>query len=161
MEWIDCWVRPGWVDITVEQTYIHGPLWAVVGLSGHVWASLGPNQPASTSASQRSAQQACSLHARRHIHTYIHILWSFLHREAYRSPERLGEEAQRGSERLTQAQEARSGPEKLREPQKGTETHREAQRDSERPREAQGGLHTYIHMYTHKSIERPREAERG
>ncbi len=154
-------MRPGWVDNTVEQTYIHGPLWAVVSLSGHVWASLSPNQPASTLACQRRAQQACSLHARHHIHTYIHILWSFLHREAYRSPERLGEEAQRGSERLTQAQEAQSGPEKLREPRRGTETHREAQRDSERPREAQGGLRTYIHMYTHKSIEKPREDERG
>ena len=42
-------------------------------------------------------------------------------------------EAQRGQERLREAQR---GPKKPREPQIGTETHREAQRGPERPKEA-------------------------
>ena len=126
-------------------------------MSGPLWAPI--SQPAPQPASEAHNRLVLCTLGVTYIHTYIFCGLFYIERPT--EAKRLGEEAQRGSERLTQAQEAQNGPKKLREPQRGTETHREAQRDSERPREAQGGLRTYIHMYTHKSIEKPREAERG
>ena len=139
-----------------------------MGLSGRLWACLDMSGPLWTPISQPAPQPASEAHNRlvlctlgvTYIRTYI--LGGVFHierpTEAQRGLKRRPREARRGSHRPREAQRR---PEKLRAPRRGTETHREAQSDSERPKEAQGGLHTYIHMYTHKSIETPREAERG